>query len=280
MIDRRLAVMLLMTAAIFAGGPIAAQEAPRTAAMGDFFGIRTVDVTIAGQTHPFLFDTGGGLTAISPALAEAIGCEPWAQIVGFRMTGEKVAMPRCDDVAIRIGDQALTVPNAGVFDLTPLLPPGSAIAGLVGLDVLATQPFTLEIAERRLTFETPESLAERTEGATELPIRIGRQAGGLTLDVLVPVTTPRGTLWMLLDSGSDAPLQVSPPSAQALGLDPDESGQALTLRLAGANGEIQEESTVRVRDIILDGNIGAPIIRRWTLTLDLAGGKAWIRQRD
>ncbi|MDI1326853.1 MAG: hypothetical protein PSV23_08670 [Brevundimonas sp.] len=49
------------------------------------------------------------------------------------MTGERITMPRCDDVAIEIGGQRLTIPDAGVFDLTPLMPPGSiGIDGLVG----------------------------------------------------------------------------------------------------------------------------------------------------
>ena len=33
--------------------------------------LRTVNVTLNGQTHRFLFDTGGGLTIISPQLAAA-----------------------------------------------------------------------------------------------------------------------------------------------------------------------------------------------------------------
>ncbi|MGZ9113940.1 MAG: aspartyl protease family protein, partial [Brevundimonas sp.] len=195
-----------------------AQDELRTTQLGDFFGIRTVEVAIDGRTHTFLLDTGGGVTTISPALSEAAGCRPWAQISGHRMTGERVTMPRCDDLAIEIGDRPFVVPNAGVFDLSPLLPPGSrAIDGLIGLDILAAQPFTLELAAGRLTFESPRSLAERTRAATEIPVRLERQAGGISLTVMVPVTTTAGTLWMQLDSGSDAAVQVAPTSAAPLG---------------------------------------------------------------
>ena len=255
-----------------------AEDGPATAPLGDFFGIRTVEVAIGGKNHTFLLDTGGGVTTISPALAEAVGCTPWAQISGHRMTGERLTMPRCDDLAIEIGGRPFTVPNAGVFDLGPLLPPGSAIDGLVGLDILTAQPFTLELTERRLTFETPGSLRERIAGAIEIPIRMERQAGGISLTVMAAVTTAKGTLWMLLDSGSDAAIQVAPSSAAPLGLDPEGRGQTVNLRLAGVNGpDVQAEGPVRVRDIGIDGNIGAPVLSHWVMTFDLANLKLWIR---
>lgn len=34
----------------------------------------TINVQIGGKTYSFLFDTGGGVTAISPAIAKEIGC--------------------------------------------------------------------------------------------------------------------------------------------------------------------------------------------------------------
>lgn len=266
-------------AAILSAAPGAfAQDHPQVVQLGDFFGIRTIDVAIGGVSHTFLLDTGGGVTTVSPALAEAAGCRPWAQITGHRMTGERLTMPRCDDVAIEIGGRAFTVPSAGVFDLTPLLPPGSTIDGLVGLDILAAQPFTLELAEGRLTFETSASLRERTASAIEIPIRMERQAGGISLTVMAPVATAAGKLWMQLDSGSDAAIQVPASSATPLGLDPEGRGQTVILRLAGLSGEeVRAEGPVRVRDIGIDGNIGAPVLSRWIMTFDLANQKLWIR---
>lgn len=74
------------------------------------------------------------------------------------------------------------------------MPPGATgIDDLVGLDVLAERPFTLELASGRLTFETAESLVERTAGATELPIRFQRQAGGASLTVMAPVSSSSGS---------------------------------------------------------------------------------------
>lgn len=269
----------VLAAALAISNAATAQTAPRTVLLGDYFGIRTVEVTVAGETGQFLFDTGGGVSVISPALAEKAGCTPFAQITGFRLTGERLTMPRCDDLAIAIDGETLSVPSAGVFDLAPLLPPdGPRIEGLIALDVLAARPFTLELEAGRLTVETPESLAGRIATAIELPIQFHRQAGGISLTVMARVPTTRGALWMQLDSGSDGALLLAKTSAEPLGLDPDVERQPLRLALRGADGrEIAAEVQARVRDMIIDGNIGAPVMKDWIMTFDLAQGRLWVQ---
>jgi len=276
MIVRRLAAGLAVAALASAAF---AQEAPRTTSLGDFLGLRTVQTTVGGRTGAFILDTGGGVTVVSPALAEAAGCTPWGQITGFRLTGERLTMPRCDALAIDADGVALTAPSAGVFDLSPLLPPDAPrIDGLIALDSLQAQPFTLELAAGRLTFETPASLAQRIEDAVEVPIRFHRQAGGASLTVMARVMTPRGALWMQLDSGSDAPILLARTSAEPLGLNPDIARQPLHLGIAGARtGVIEAEVDARVRDMIIDGNIGLPVMRDWIMTFDLKAQKLWIK---
>src|SRR5690606_8408577 len=182
---RRISAILAVTALTLAA-PAMAQTTP----LGDYFGIPTVEVTVAGETGPFLLDTGGGISVISPALAEAAGCRPFAQITGYRHSGEQVTMPRCDDLALTIDGEALRVPSAGIFDIGSLLPPDAPrIEGLIALDVLAERPFTLELGAGRLIFETPASLAARIVDAVEIPIRFHRQAGGISLTVMVRAPT-------------------------------------------------------------------------------------------
>ena len=269
----------VLAAALALSTAATAQTAPRTIALGDYFGIRTVEVTAAGQTRQFLLDTGGGISVVSPALAEKAGCTPFAQITGFRLSGERLTMPRCDDLAITAGGEALIVPSAGVFDLAALLPPeGPRIEGLIALDVLADRPFTLELGTGRLTFETPDSLAARIATAIELPIRFHRQAGGISLTVMTRVPTPQGDLWMQLDSGSDGALQVARTSAEPLGLAPDIDRQPLRLKLIGVDGrEVATDVEARVRDMIIDGNIGHPVMKDWVMTFDLAKGRLWLQ---
>lgn len=255
---------------------------PTAIGLGSFLGVlATIDVTVEGEAATMILDTGGGVTALTPDLASRIGCEPWGQITGFQQTGDKLTGQRCSDVALTLGGATLGARDVGVFDLSALLPPSSPqIDGLFSLDALAATPFTLDLAGARLTLETPQSLAARTASATEIPIRLTRQAGGASLTVMAAVPTPKGDLWMQLDAGSDAPLQIPPSSATALGLDPSQSGQQTNLTLIGVNGAtISRPTYVRIRDMIIDGNIGLPVLKEWVMTFDLAAGRLWIRQQ-
>ncbi len=232
-----------------------------------------------------ILDTGGGVTAITPDLAQRIGCQPWGQLTGFQATGAQLSGQRCSNVDLSLGAASpgatpLTTQDVGVFDLSALLPPqGPRIDGLFSLDALAHTPFTLDLAAARLTLETPDSLGARTTGATEIPIRLTRQAGGASLTVMAAIPTPSGDLWMQLDAGSDAALQLAPSSARALGLDPDQPPATIQLILAARAGEVISESTaVTIRDLIIDGNIGIPVLRRWVMTFDLASERLWIVQ--
>src|SRR5580692_6156072 len=62
---------------------------------------------IKGHEELFVMDTGGGLTAVSPEAAAEIGCEPWGQLTGFRMRGDRLDLKRCENVEIDAGQLVL-----------------------------------------------------------------------------------------------------------------------------------------------------------------------------
>ncbi|MEZ4442451.1 MAG: aspartyl protease family protein [Polyangiaceae bacterium] len=246
-------------------------------------GHRSVQVTLGGETLPFLFDTGGGLTFISPTLAERIGCRPEGRLVGFRMRGDQVALSSCRDVSLNAAGLPLPSATVGVFDLSTLLPPDwPALGGLVGLSSFVDRVLRIDLAGGKLEISaTPPS-------GDVAPVRLVRQASGLSVVVLIPVVTPRGELWLELDSGSDAPLILAPHAAAMLGVDVDDpatlsAGVAETqpapegappswrvpkIRLPLPNvGEVETEA--KVMDIIYDGNVGVPLMERFLWTLDL-----------
>lgn len=281
MAHNRLATAFAATSlALAAGSTATAQEPAAIVPLGDLLGVlRTVEVRVGDQGATMILDTGGGVTVITPDLAGRIGCTPWGQLSGFRLSGERLTMTRCDHVALAVGTETLGFRNLGVFDLASLLPPEvPRIDGILSLDVLAATPFTLELGAGRMTLESPESLTARTAGAVEVPIRFHRQAGGASLTVMARVPTDSGDLWMQLDAGSDAPLLIPPSSATALGLDPAVQSQATTLTLKGVNAEaVSHPAQARVRDMIIDGNIGIPVMKDWIMTFDLSRDRLWVR---
>ncbi|MBI4487420.1 MAG: aspartyl protease family protein [Acidobacteria bacterium] len=135
--------------------------------------LRSISVTVAGATHPFIFDTGGGETMLSPEVASAVGCVPYGRAIGLRAGGEQVAFEYCDDVWLRLGDIAIAHERVGVFDLKSVLPAGLPPAdGVVSLRSFRGQPVTIDLATGRITVETADSLIARTSGMRPLTIRV------------------------------------------------------------------------------------------------------------
>ena len=257
----------------------AAHDQPQTIPLTDYLGVvPSLDVDVHGRAVRLLLDTAGGLSILTPDFAHRLGCAPWGKVTGFRMRGDRVDAVRCDAVHLDVGGTPLTIPTAGVWDFSHLLPKNAPpLGGSLALDAFAGRTVTLDLAGHRLILETPASEAARIRHAVEVPVRFERDAGGLALTPLVAVQTSRGSLWMELDCGSDAPLIVDRHAAALLHLDPaGKHGQPLAMTLAGG---VPVHGEALVQDLIIDGNIGAPILRQWVVTLDLAQQRAWIAPR-
>lgn len=233
-------------------------------------------VTINGHTGLFSLDTAGGITLVSPDFAKRIGCTPWGQIVGYQMTGNRLAMPRCERLSLDIAGHRAAVPVAGVFDVAPLTAPDAApIEGLLSLDAFADQAISIDFAGGTLVVESPESLKARTVTAREIPIRFLREANGLALAVAVELQTRNGMVAFELDSGNGGTLLVSKPYAALFGLDPDASGpQPADFEIAPG---IRARGVAFTPDLTIDGNLGMPFLKDWILTLDLAQRRAWLQ---
>jgi predicted aspartyl protease len=250
-------------------------------ALGDFMGRkRTIEVEVAGQRGTFLVDTGGGVTLVSLEFARRIGCKPWGQISGFRLTGERLDLPRCDDVRIVLPDgTALPPVTAAAIDLASVLAKGDdPVDGSLALDALDGTVFTLDVGAGTLQFETPASLQARIATAVEVPVRIGRygsSARGVAAYVLS--RTAKGDLWLELDTGGDAPVLLPTSMAAEAGADPAiQKGQPYVLTVAGTGRDVAQETRAVVRDMVRDGVIGMPVLVRWRLTFDLAHDRLWI----
>lgn len=235
----------------------------------------TIEAVVAGRPRTFLFDTGEGLTMITPELAKAVGCEPWGNITAFRMLGERLDTKRCDDVSFRVGASSYVAPSVIVYDLAEIAgkdaPP---LDGAVGLDLFAGRTITIDLVRRRVILETPASAKRRFRGAVEVPLRLVRgDAGGL--DVNLGVTTPRGLAWMELDTGNAGPtIFASQAMAPLLGLNASSrEPQDVTVRLGTA--ELKTRARV-FPGMIMDGNIGMQLVRYRAITLDLKNGRAWL----
>jgi hypothetical protein len=240
--------------------------------LGDHWAFRA---KINGHEGLFLMDTGGGLTALAPEVAAAAGCEPWGQLTGFRMRGDRVDLKRCDNVTIDVGELHLRLATTGIWDFNKMLPKDAApLAANVGLDAFAGRVVTLDIGNRQLVIETPKTLKARIATAKEVPVQFIKEAEGYSTTFAAALDLPKGRAWMSVDSGDDAAITIGAHLAAAMGLDPQKKGaQPLETSLAGG---VPLRGSAYVKDIIFDGNIGAPIISGWVLTMDLLHQRVWI----
>jgi len=236
----------------------------------------TMKATVNGKEGLFMFDTGGGISYIDPAFARSVGCEPWGQLSGFMLTGQRLDMQRCDALAFDVEGRHLAAPIAGIFDIGKFMPPDAPhIDGSIGLDVFAGQTITLSLAEKMLTVESPKTVAARIKNGKEVPIRLVREVEGVALSVVVGVPTKKGTAWMELDSGNGGAHVIGKHLASIMGLDPEKKEpQSASFQIAGG---IQVDGPVRVNPTLtMDGNIGTRFMINWELTLDLGSGRAWL----
>lgn len=239
-------------------------------------GLRTLSVRIDGQEEKLIFDTGGGFTLITPAVAERAGCRPFGRLTGFRSDGTAIHLQRCAGRTLELGSWR-SEREIGVFDLMALLAGAPPVGGLVGLDLFDGRAITIDLGAGQLVLETPDSLRQRIRGAAQLRVRLARQAGGAGLDLFVAVDAPRGPLWLEWDAGNTTPVLLSPHAVEQLGLDLSrDEPRPVELAVSGL-GPVR--LTALVRDTIYDGLLNTQFFLDHVFTLDLARNELWAKRR-
>ena len=250
--------------------------------------LRTVTVSVDGVDREFLFDTAGGVTIITPPVADAIGCRPFGRLTAFRMSGQRVDRPRCTNVGLGLGPLTLGHEEVIVVDLSEYLPSDwPEVGGVLSLSSFEHGAITVDLANNLLIVETAASLAARTHNMQPLTVRFGRQAAGAGLDLFVRVDSSRGPLWFELDSGAGEVI-VARHTAALLGIDlasdrvehvPARGGHCESWRVPKAKltvaGLGRLKMPVTVEEIIYDGVLGCCFFEGHVLTLDLRTARMW-----
>lgn len=236
----------------------------------------SIQVGVGERTMPFLFDTGGGLTFITPALADELGLEQFGRVTGFRMNGERLDLIRCEEVTLRVGPRDIRTELA-VFDMMSLLPPGCAeVGGIVSLHTFKDQSITIDLSSAVLRLETASSLQRRVETMAPLNARFSHQASGSSIDLFVEVRAKTGSLWLEVDTGNIGPVLLATHALRQLGLIEEKgagnwSGE-VPLDIIGLD-EIKVSAVEA--DLIYDGVLNFETIKQLILTIDFPNERAW-----
>lgn len=261
-----LVLPLLLACGDREASPVAQPAADVHIALQPYFReLRTVRVAQGDDTLTLLFDTGGGATLVTPAVAARVGCRPHGRDVGFRMTGERVVFQRCDSLTIALAGWTRELAPVAVFDVNALLPPElPPLDGVLALDAFRGQVVTIDWPGRQLVVHAAATGAEAL-AAHGIPLREATGENGRTLTVLAEVGGPRGALWLLLDSGNlrGTLLDAHVPRDALLELAPDSS---VMLRV-GRRAPYRD--TAQVDELIVDGVLGTDFLMRGRVALDL-----------
>ena len=226
-----------------------------------FRDLRTVQMRIGADTLELLFDTGAGITALTPAAATRIGCTPRGRDIGHRMTGEAVTFQRCDSVTLSWSGGASHLASIGVFDLAAVLPPElPALDGIVGLDVFRGRRVVIDWPAHRIQVDAMPS-----PEAAELPVRVATGESGRALSVFVRSHGPRGDVWLLLDSGNLRGLLLAPSVLTDSLLD-SASPTEVWVRWDAAR---RHRLPFTRAELIVDGALGTDFLQRGPVALDL-----------
>jgi len=249
--------------------------------------LRTIEAQVGSDTLSFIFDTGGGLTIITPELADKVGCTPFGRITVFRMPGERIDVQRCGEVKFDVNGIPIRIETT-IFDIMSLLPKDwPKVGGLLSLDTFGNHIITIDLSRDRMVKETEGSLKDRIVTMRPVNMRINHQTGGWGLDVFVEVEAPKGSLWFELDTGNMSEVFLAPHAIEQLGItlptgdkgtiDSDSDVFETTLNIPGF-----EPLNVKARkqDLIYDGVLNAATIGKLVLTLDLANGKMWAKMSE
>jgi hypothetical protein len=281
MLRTLLIACLIVFSLTFAASEVGAKNKPTPLAViplephpGGTF-MMAMHAKVRGHDGYFMFDTGGGVSYLTPSFAETVGCKVWGQLTGFVLTGQRLDMQRCDDLTFEVQKQEFGTPIAGVFDIMKFMPPNvPKLDGAIGLDLFAGKAITLSIASKTLTVESRRSLTMRIRKGTEVPIRFVREVEGVALAVVVGVITPAGTAWMEIDSGNGGAnvigKHIAPLFKLRSGTKEHQPGSFMLVGGIPVTGEVRVNDT-----LIMDGNIGTRFLQNWDFTVDLDKGRGW-----
>ena len=232
------------------------------------------EVEVGGERLPFLFDTGAGMTCLTPATAEILGCSPAGRVTGFRKSGERINGPKCEAVPLLLDGKVQVEADCMVLDLMKLLPPDwPPLSGAIALNSVAGRALGLYRARQARVGATPDAVMDGT-GWREGRARIAREVGGASLTMFVAIETPQTTLWFLLDTGNTGPTLIAPHAAALLGITDKGQPQQVTVKATGV-GTLPLDAVIQ--EMIHDGLIGLPAMEDWDLVMDLATPRYWLR---
>jgi len=234
----------------------------------------------SGTAH-FLVDTGSSVTLISPEFAARLGSAPSRGAPYIRVraaSGGFATLPGVNLRRLTLGGARFEQVQALIYDTTELSAHlGLQIDGILGFPLFRDTVLSLDYPKERLILTSPAS-PQLVPGSSFSFSPANRVP-------LIPIQLQGRTVYVLIDSGSDGPLNLNP-----LGLDlhfaQGPRPGATVSTLAGDRtqkiGRLESDATIgsyRLSQPVVDltdqlSSLGGGVLRHFTLTFDQRRGTA------
>jgi len=238
--------------------------------------LKSVKVDIENKTYNFLFDTGGGITIVSPKIIEDINKSSYGNSIGFRMSGERVESKLCDNLDIKIGGINFSHTNVGVFDIMSLLPKDfKQLDGVISLKTFEHSKISLNLIANKVIIETEESYKEKIKNMHLIQSRFANGPNGSELNIFLGTRAKDHLWWFLFDSGNIAQTKISTSTAKdwALTFKENEITEIGAYKFEIANDSITAPTIID--DIIYDGAFSFDFIQQSEFVISFKDKKIW-----
>ncbi len=254
-----------------------------------------IQTTVDGKPYAFIFDTGGA-ASLSPAAEDTLALP----VIGHaRLGGAGSAVSDVGIVQVPEIDFGGVSYKGGAFVVLPTLAlvspfKGVPYGGIIGREIFGKLIVSIDYANSRLIFTQPAAFTA-PNGATEVALAMRR---GAIPNISATINGHSGSFDV--DAGSGGSLTVTQAFAQSSGLDKEfhktlavEIGRGVGGVLMGniGRGRTFQVGNVQLHDLLvavagpgggvfaqsdLAGNIGAEILKRFTVTLDVPDSKLYL----
>ena len=242
--------------------------------------LKSVKVEIEHKTYNFLFDTGGGLTIVSPEIVKEINKSAYGNSVGFRMSGETIETKVCDSLNIKIGGLNFFHASVGVFDIMSLLPKElNRVDGLISLKTFEQMKIVLNLSENELIIETDESFGKKNKSMDLVESRFANGTNGTELNIFIGTPFNHHLWWFLFDSGNISQTKISTNVAKEWELKTNDEGGITALgeiKFAIANDSITAPTILD--KIIYDGAWSFDFISQSEYAISFKDKKVWTKK--
>jgi clan AA aspartic protease (TIGR02281 family) len=271
-------------------GPSGSMQ-PIKVRMHNDLGHQWVEATLDGRTVRLALDTGADFSVLTPAAAERLGytlSKAW--VAGSGAEGATVVARWTSIPDFAIGNAHL---RSSIVYVLPL-PNEFAYDGIVGMNFFKSFAPRFDYAAGELTLQLADGFVAPS-GVSALPVRLDG-AG----KVLVEARIAEVAGWFSLDTGKQSALAIFRPSVERYRRREVLAPSVRMVTGAGVGG-LTRGDYVRASEFVLGehrlrgvvtslslaksglygsdawmGNIGAEILRRFTMTLDVAGRRLFL----